>query len=107
MHDKFFHSYSGYDQLAFRRNLIMQLVQGYTRPDAGGDVKHHVPGSIPLKSLNMLHDLTFVPGKGRCCVYCYQKGRYDTNTTYKCTQCGKALHPQCFLYWHKKNVYSI
>jgi len=107
LHDKFFHSYSGYDQLAFRKNLIMQLVQGYARPDAGGEAKHHVPGSIPLKYLNMLHDLTFVAGKGRCCVYCYQKGRFDTNTSYKCTQCGKALHPQCFLYWHKKNVYSI
>ena len=106
LHDKFFNSYAGYDQLAFRKNLIMQLVQGYCR-NTSGEVLYHAPGVIPQKYVNLLHHMAFVPGQRRCCINCFQKGRKEVNAMYKCVQCHKALHPQCFLEWHKKNVYAL
>jgi len=106
LHDKFFDSYAGYDQLAFRKNLIMQLVQGYCRSSVG-EVLYQAPGVIPQKYVNLLHNMSFAPGQRRCCINCFQKGKKEVNAMYKCDQCHKALHPQCFLEWHKKNVYSL
>ena len=105
LHDKFFNSYPGYDQLTFRKNLIMQLFSGYCRINFGESVPKN-PGSIPQKYINCLHSISFVPEQNKYCVYCYQRTRKEIIAMYKCDQCNKVLHPQCFTEWHKKNVYS-
>jgi len=80
----------------FLENLIKQLVNY-------DDVETISvrPKIIPEKYLYLLHNIKKMSYKSQKCIECHK------SCTYKCQECDKFIHPECFNNYHKKNIYNI
>jgi len=87
------------DKKSFVENLIMLLIKK-NEEDVQMEIEvQNKTTIIPKKFFKLLHDIEKAYKSGRC-------KECQRNCTYKCVECEKFLHPECFKSYHIKNVYD-
>ena len=78
----------------FKGKLMDQL---FTEFDLSTQKKNFIPKTFVEK----MHEIQKKEGNLSKCVYCNKNDK----TNYWCEKCGKFMHPECFMTYHKNKVY--
>jgi len=89
------------DNLNFRKKLIIQLLEEFSlEEELQFEINKAKPCFIPYIYRIKLHSIEHTPNKRKRCRECQEK------CVYICKECSIYLHPQCFLKYHNRNVYT-
>lgn len=70
------------------------------------DKKYSMSNYIPEFFVKKMHDITKKEGNFENCISCFDKNPENEKTEYCCEECDVGIHPECFMDYHIKNVYS-